>query len=160
MRSPVLPGLYADPNIVVFGDTFYIYPTTDGYDGWTGTQFPAFSSKDLVHWTDHGVILDLGPDVCWADSRAWAPTIASTTASTTSTLCADRTSASRWPTPRPGPSRTRWASRWSRRTVERADDRPGGVHGRRRHQPEDDHRSAGVQRRWHDPYRCPHPDQY
>ncbi|WP_240528884.1 family 43 glycosylhydrolase [Streptomyces humi] len=76
MKSPVLPGLNADPNIVRFGDTFYLYPTTDGYDGWSGTQFKAYSSTDLVHWTDHGVVLDLGPDVSWADSRAWAPTIA------------------------------------------------------------------------------------
>ncbi|MFE7270940.1 family 43 glycosylhydrolase [Streptomyces sp. NPDC057623] len=76
MRSPVLPGLNADPNIVRFGDTFYLYPTTDGFEGWSGTQFKAYSSTDLVHWKDHGVILDLGPDVSWADSRAWAPTIA------------------------------------------------------------------------------------
>ena len=76
MRSPSLPGLNADPNIVRFGDTFYIYPTTDGFEGWSGTQFKAYSSTDLVHWKDHGVILDLGPDVSWADSRAWAPTIA------------------------------------------------------------------------------------
>ncbi|MER5433707.1 family 43 glycosylhydrolase [Streptomyces sp. NPDC002588] len=76
MKSPVLPGLNADPNIVRFGDTFYMYPTTDGFEGWSGTQFKAYSSTDLVHWTDHGVILDLGPDVSWADSRAWAPTMA------------------------------------------------------------------------------------
>ncbi|WP_223167487.1 family 43 glycosylhydrolase [Nonomuraea sp. SYSU D8015] len=76
MRSPVLPGLYADPNIAVFGDRFYIYPTTDGFAGWSGTQFRAFSSTDLVHWQDHGVILDLGPDVSWADNSAWAPAIA------------------------------------------------------------------------------------
>ncbi|MEU2337279.1 family 43 glycosylhydrolase [Streptomyces sp. NPDC013172] len=76
MKSPVLPGLNADPNIVRFGDTFYLYPTTDGYDGWSGTRFKAYSSTDLVHWTDHGVVLDLGPDIGWADSRAWAPTIA------------------------------------------------------------------------------------
>ncbi|WP_369240692.1 family 43 glycosylhydrolase [Streptomyces sp. R21] len=76
MKSPVLPGLNADPNIVRFGDTFYMYPTTDGFDGWSGTQFKAYSSTDLVHWKDHGVILDLGPDVSWADSRAWAPTMA------------------------------------------------------------------------------------
>ncbi|GAA4054459.1 family 43 glycosylhydrolase [Streptomyces shaanxiensis] len=75
MKSPVLPGLNADPNIVRFGDTFYMYPTTDGFEGWSGTQFKAYSSTDLVHWKDHGVILDLGPDVSWADSRAWAPTI-------------------------------------------------------------------------------------
>lgn len=76
MRSPVLPGLYADPNIAVFGNRFYIYPTTDGFANWSGTQFKAFSSTDLVHWEDHGVILDLGPDVTWADNSAWAPSIA------------------------------------------------------------------------------------
>ena len=75
MRSPVLPGLNADPDIIRFGDTYYMYPTTDGFAGWSGTKFKAYSSKDLVHWTDHGVILDLGPDISWADSRAWAPTI-------------------------------------------------------------------------------------
>ncbi|MGP3969944.1 family 43 glycosylhydrolase [Streptomyces sp. 6N223] len=73
--SPVLPGFNADPNIVLFGDTYYLYPTTDGYEGWSGTQFSAWSSKNLVDWTNEGVILDLGPDVSWADERAWAPTI-------------------------------------------------------------------------------------
>ncbi|MHC5902992.1 family 43 glycosylhydrolase [Streptomyces sp. S6] len=89
MKSPVLPGLNADPNIVRFGDTFYIYPTTDGFDGWSGTKFKAYSSKDLVHWTDHGVVLDLGPDVAWADSRAWAPTIAQKNGKYYFYFCAD-----------------------------------------------------------------------
>jgi beta-xylosidase len=75
MNSPVLPGYNADPNIVRFGDTYYIYATTDGYPGWSSTSFDAWSSKDLVTWTKHPKILDLGPDVSWADSRAWAPTI-------------------------------------------------------------------------------------
>lgn len=76
MRSPVLPGLNADPNIITFGDTYYIYATTDGFDGWSGTKFSAWSSKNLVDWKDEGVILDLGPGVSWADKNAWAPTIA------------------------------------------------------------------------------------
>jgi beta-xylosidase len=75
MRSPVLPGLNADPNIVAFGDTYYIYATTDGFDGWSGTKFSAWSSKNLVDWKDEGVILDLGPGVSWADRNAWAPAI-------------------------------------------------------------------------------------
>ncbi|MEV4052515.1 family 43 glycosylhydrolase [Amycolatopsis sp. NPDC049688] len=75
-RSPVLPGYNADPNIVAFGDTYYLYPTTDGFDGWSGTKFSAWSSKNLVDWKDEGVILDLGKDVGWADKNAWAPTIA------------------------------------------------------------------------------------
>ena len=76
MRSPALPGLYADPNVAYLDGRYYIYPTTDGFAGWSGTQFKAFSSTDLVHWQDHGVVLDLGPDVAWADNSAWAPTIA------------------------------------------------------------------------------------
>ncbi|MER7441681.1 family 43 glycosylhydrolase [Micromonospora avicenniae] len=73
MNSPILPGYNADPNIVRFGDTYYIYATTDGIPGWSGTTFKTWSSKDLVHWTEHPTILDLGPDVSWADGRAWAP---------------------------------------------------------------------------------------
>lgn len=75
-NNPALPGLYADPNVAFFDGRFWIYPTTDGFDGWSGTQFKAFSSPDLVNWTDHGVILDLGKDISWADRNAWAPTIA------------------------------------------------------------------------------------
>ncbi|WP_371647823.1 family 43 glycosylhydrolase [Streptomyces mirabilis] len=75
-RSPVLPGLNADPDVHYLDGQYWIYPTTDGYAGWSGTSFKAYSSKDLVHWRDHGVILDLGPDVSWADKNAWAPAIA------------------------------------------------------------------------------------
>lgn len=50
INNPVLPGLYADPGITVFGDKFYIYLTTDGFEGWSGTYFKAFSSSDLVNW--------------------------------------------------------------------------------------------------------------
>jgi beta-xylosidase len=30
--NPIIPDLIADPSIVKFGDTFYCYATTDGYD--------------------------------------------------------------------------------------------------------------------------------
>ncbi|MEV7079046.1 family 43 glycosylhydrolase [Streptomyces sp. NPDC093516] len=75
-RSPLLPGLNADPDVHYLNGRYWIYPTTDGFRGWSGTQFKAYSSKDLVHWKDHGVVLDLGPDVSWADRYAWAPAIA------------------------------------------------------------------------------------
>lgn len=91
MGSPVLPGYNADPNIVAFGDTYYIYPTTDGYESWSGTTFSVWSSKDLVDWTDEGVILDLGADVSWADSGAWAPTIAERDGRYYFYFCADAT---------------------------------------------------------------------
>ncbi|MFC0105402.1 family 43 glycosylhydrolase [Kibdelosporangium aridum] len=76
MRSPLPPGLNADPNIAVFGDTYYMYATTDGFPNWGSTTFKVWSSKDLVSWIDHGVALDLGPGVSWADKNAWAPGIA------------------------------------------------------------------------------------
>jgi beta-xylosidase len=63
----------ADPDIRVFGDTYYVYPTVDK-DNWQTTEFNVWSSKDLVHWTDEGTILNLaGGDVSWAHIRAWAP---------------------------------------------------------------------------------------
>ncbi len=74
--APALPGATADPHIAVFGDTFYIYPTTDGSEGWMSTDFRAWSSKDLRNWKDEGVILDLPRDLTWAKVRAWAPAIA------------------------------------------------------------------------------------
>ena len=78
-RTPVLPGLYADPNIAAFGDTYYIYATTDGFDGWGGQEFYVWSSPNLVDWTrSEEPILTLdgeNGDVPWATGNAWAPTI-------------------------------------------------------------------------------------
>ncbi|MGW3102305.1 family 43 glycosylhydrolase [Streptomyces sp. NPDC001100] len=75
-RSPVLPGLTADPDVHYLDGQYWIYPTSDGYANWGGTSFKAYSSRDLVHWQDHGGVLDLGPDVSWADKNAWAPAVA------------------------------------------------------------------------------------
>ncbi|MGM1060388.1 family 43 glycosylhydrolase [Saccharothrix sp. Mg75] len=74
-RGPVLPGLFADPHIVHLDGRYHLYPTTDGYAGWASPYYKAFSSTDLVNWTDHGPVLDLGPDVSWADDSAWAPAV-------------------------------------------------------------------------------------
>ena len=71
--NPVLDG--ADPDVVVVGNTYWLYPT----GGRPGT-FHAYSSPDLTKWTDRGVILDF-KNVPWinADGRrrhgAWAPGI-------------------------------------------------------------------------------------
>ncbi|WP_291101898.1 MULTISPECIES: family 43 glycosylhydrolase [unclassified Flavobacterium] len=76
-NNPVLNGFYADPDILYSEKTskYYIYPTSDGFDGWSGTYFKTFSSPDLVNWTDEGIILDLEKDVTWAKNNAWAPCI-------------------------------------------------------------------------------------
>lgn len=79
VNSPVLPGLYADPNIAVFGDTYYIYATTDGTAGWGGKDFYVWKSGDLVNWTRSAqpfLTLDgANGNVPWATGNAWAPTI-------------------------------------------------------------------------------------
>jgi beta-xylosidase len=79
VNSPVLPGLYADPNIAVFGDTYYIYATTDGFPGWGGKEFYVWSSKNLVDWErseEPFLTLDgANGNVPWATGNAWAPTI-------------------------------------------------------------------------------------
>lgn len=76
-RNPVLPGFHADPDVLYAQQTgkYYIYPTSDGFTGWSGTYFKTFSSDDLRVWKEEGVILDLKKDVSWADRNAWAPCI-------------------------------------------------------------------------------------
>ncbi len=76
-HNPVLEGYFADPDILYAEKTgrFYIYPTSDGFTGWSGTYFKTFSSTDLVNWRDEGVILDLPKDVSWGKRNAWAPCI-------------------------------------------------------------------------------------
>ena len=77
-NNPVLKGYYADPEILYSNKTkkYYLYPTSDGFTGWSGNYFKTFSSPDLVNWKDEGVILDLVKDVTWGKRNAWAPTIA------------------------------------------------------------------------------------
>lgn len=76
-NNPVLEGYYADPDILYSEKTkkYYIYPTSDGFTGWSGYYFKAFSSDNLKDWKDESVILDLKKDVSWADRNAWAPCI-------------------------------------------------------------------------------------
>lgn len=76
-NNPVLEGYHADPEILYSQKTgkYYIYPTSDGFDGWGGYYFKVFSSDNLVDWNDEGIILDLKKDVPWAGRNAWAPCI-------------------------------------------------------------------------------------
>ncbi len=76
-HNPVLEGYYADPDILYSEKTgkYYIYPTSDGFNNWSGYYFKVFSSENLVDWTDEGIIIDLKKDVTWANRNAWAPCI-------------------------------------------------------------------------------------
>jgi beta-xylosidase len=71
--NPIFPGWYADPEGVVFGKRYWVYPTySDVYE--QQVFLDAFSSRDLVHWKKHTRILDTAA-VKWAHKAMWAPAI-------------------------------------------------------------------------------------
>lgn len=71
--NPVFEGWYADPEGIIYDDTYWIYPTrSDLYE--KQTFFDCFSSKDLVNWTKHEAILDTAA-VKWAKIAMWAPSV-------------------------------------------------------------------------------------
>ncbi|MES2733693.1 MAG: glycoside hydrolase family 43 protein [Bacteroidota bacterium] len=71
--NPVFPGWYADPEGIIFGKQYWIYPTFSAkYE--QQVFFDAFSSPDLVHWTKHNRILDT-TQVKWANRAMWAPAV-------------------------------------------------------------------------------------
>lgn len=67
-RNPLISHVFtADPNAVVYGDRVYLYVShdVDGQDGYDMVDYRAFSSRDLVNWQDHGVVIDV-------ESLPWA----------------------------------------------------------------------------------------
>lgn len=93
--NPIIPGWYADPEAIVYGDTYWIFPTLSqlyGEDTLTykkdlerkteainqeynlQTHFDAFSSTDLVHWTKHPEVLSI-KNVPWVKYALWAPSV-------------------------------------------------------------------------------------
>jgi beta-xylosidase len=72
-HNPVIEGWYADPEGIIFDDTYWIFPT---YSAPYHEQvfLDAFSSKDLVTWTKHSHIIDTSA-VKWAEKAMWAPAI-------------------------------------------------------------------------------------
>jgi beta-xylosidase len=96
--NPVFPGWYADPEGIIFGDTYWIFPTFSDDSGEQGpatnftdyqlkirqntinpqylkqTFLDAFSSKDLTNWVKHPRVLDVR-NISWAGYAIWAPSI-------------------------------------------------------------------------------------
>ena len=69
--NPIFAGDYADPEGVVFGKTYWIYPTfSAAFDD--QLHFDCFSSKDLVKWTKHERIID-NSKIKWLRRALWAP---------------------------------------------------------------------------------------
>lgn len=94
---PLIDGWYADPEIRIFANRYWIYPTYSAdrhtpappsrLSAWQREQrraphiwapflrqtfLDAFSSPDLVHWTRHPRVLDVA-QVGWAAYAMWAP---------------------------------------------------------------------------------------
>lgn len=92
--NPVIEGWYADPEAVVYGREYWIYPTySDDYPTaqpldesqltprqkrainkqyLKQTFMDAFSSEDLVTWKKHPRVLDIR-NIKWAEFALWAP---------------------------------------------------------------------------------------
>ncbi|HEY4209709.1 MAG TPA: family 43 glycosylhydrolase, partial [Puia sp.] len=79
----IMSQFSADPSARVFGDSVYVYPSHDirggngkGRADWFVMEdYHVFSSGDLRHWYDHGVIVSQDK-VPWADAAGysmWAP---------------------------------------------------------------------------------------
>ncbi len=67
-----------DPSVLVDGDTVYLYVGHDMSltDSYVIPEYLCYSSKDLVNWTYHGVVLNM-KNVSWANmASAWAGQVA------------------------------------------------------------------------------------
>ncbi|WP_035779068.1 family 43 glycosylhydrolase [Butyrivibrio sp. MC2013] len=60
----------ADPDILYYKGTYYLYPTSAGDDA---HGIKVYTSTDLVHWTDQGYAFSKGDG--WGSSGFWAPDI-------------------------------------------------------------------------------------
>ena len=69
--NPLFEGWYADPEVAIFDNTYWIFPT---YSARFEKQvfMDAFSSKNLVNWQKHESIIDTAA-VTWANRAMWAP---------------------------------------------------------------------------------------
>ena len=67
--NPVFSGKYADPEAVIWGDEYWIFPTAS-LPFEEQTYLDAFSSKDLVNWTKHERIID-NKEAKWVWQAMW-----------------------------------------------------------------------------------------
>lgn len=72
--NPIIPDNLADPTVVQFGDTFYMYATSDVGDLKTDLSFSGnpvvWKSKDFVNWSFEGICF---PGIDWHKYKYWAP---------------------------------------------------------------------------------------
>ncbi len=71
--NPLFPGWYADPEGMIFGKEYWIYPTYSApYE--KQVFMDAFSSRDLITWTKHPRVID-SSGVKWVKRALWAPSV-------------------------------------------------------------------------------------
>ncbi|RSM85944.1 DUF1080 domain-containing protein [Kibdelosporangium aridum] len=69
--NPFVDGWYADPDVAVYNNTYWVFPTSSRpYE--EQTYLDAFSSPDLINWTKHSNVLTTA-NVSWAHKAVWAP---------------------------------------------------------------------------------------
>lgn len=70
-RNPIFLGWYADPEVRIFDNKFWVYPTYSApYD--EQLFFDAFYSEDLTNWSKVDRVLEQ-KNVPWASHAMWAP---------------------------------------------------------------------------------------
>ena len=78
VNNPILGGYHADPSAYKFGDTYYIYATTDGYVLNGNAGWPMiWKSKNFVDWEANPMELltQKGNKFTDANSFFWAPSM-------------------------------------------------------------------------------------
>lgn len=65
--NPLIPGYFADPTVMKFDDTYYLYATTDGTGLGTGPS-QVWTSKDFVNWS-------ISPMNWPQTEKIWAPDV-------------------------------------------------------------------------------------
>lgn len=64
-QNPVVPGYFADPSIKKFGDTYYMYSTTDGYYSGNDGEALVWTTKNLADW-DVQTLPGMPHETVWA----------------------------------------------------------------------------------------------
>jgi beta-xylosidase len=69
--NPLVPDTIADPSVVCFDGTYYLYATTDIGKGLSQAGPPVvWKSKDFLNWSFDGILI---PGEHWGKIRYWAP---------------------------------------------------------------------------------------
>jgi len=66
-KNPVIPGDFADPSVILVGDTYYACGTSSEW----APAYPIYSSKNLTDWQYVGPIFAELPE--WTMGSYWAP---------------------------------------------------------------------------------------